>query len=367
MDQTVPITTSIVAFVVALAVFVYIICRRCRSPKRERHIRARRPTDRPMISPLAHSEWETQGTFNPAAITDDEGRVHILYRAIGNDGISRIGYASSGDGVRVDGRSSYPVFAMSVPDRELQPGTRRYDPIMYASGGSWGGTEDPRMVRIGDRVYMTLTAFEDWGNMRIALTSIALEDMKKRQWKWRRPVFISPKNARSKNWVIFPEKVNGKYAILHGISPNILIAYTDSLDIIPAFASSPDHGGYGYHDRSREKYWDSTVKGAGAPPLKTKDGWLLLYHAIHENRYKVGAMLLDLHDPTKVLYRSPAPILFPEMPYENDGKPNIVYATGAVVKGDDLYIYYGGGDKHVCVAQMNLDELLGWLKKYGKN
>jgi predicted GH43/DUF377 family glycosyl hydrolase len=77
-------------------------------------------------------------------------------------------------------------------------------------------------------------------------------------------------------------------------------------------------------------------------------------------------MLLDLHDPTKILYRSPSPILSPDMPYENDGKPGVVYATGMVIKDGILHIYYGGGDKHVCQSETPLKPLLDWLVEYGK-
>ena len=77
-------------------------------------------------------------------------------------------------------------------------------------------------------------------------------------------------------------------------------------------------------------------------------------------------MILDLKDPTKVLYRAPQPILEPDMPYENDGKPGVVYATGAVIIGDNLMVYYGGGDKHVCIAQTPLKQLLDYLVEHGK-
>ncbi len=119
----------------------------------------------------------------------------------------------------------------------------------------------------------------------------------------------------------------------------------------------------------RAEYWDTSMRGAGAPPIKTDRGWLLLYHAMDKrdpNRYKLGAMLLDLTDPTRILYRSPSPILEPEMPYENDGKPGVVYASGTAVIEGILYVYYGGGDKHVCVAETNLRALLDWLTTYGK-
>jgi predicted GH43/DUF377 family glycosyl hydrolase len=253
-----------------------------------------------------------------------------------------------------------------LPEISLSNGPHRYDIVAHPSGGGWGGAEDPRATRIGNRVFMTYTAFEGWNNMRIGLTSISLDDLKKRRWKWKRPTIISPAGSRAKNWMLFPEKINGKYALLHSVAPKVLVAYLDNIDAVPTIHSSADHGGYGTHVKDREKYWDKTTKGAGAAPIKTEKGWLVLYHAIDENKYKVGAMLLDLHDPTKILYRSPSPILSPDAPYENDGKPNIVYATGAVVKDGNLFIYYGGGDKHVCVAEIGLKILLDWLSEYGK-
>lgn len=108
--------------------------------------------------------------------------------------------------------------------------------------------------------------------------------------------------------------------------------------------------------------WDSRKIGAGAPPIKTKYGWLLIYQSVGEQdsgKYKIGAMLLDLKDPTKVLYRSQSPILEPDADYENNGfKAGVVYPCGAVVIGDTLYVYYGGADSYVCVATTKLESFL---------
>src|SRR5690606_21266786 len=116
----------------------------------------------------------------------------------------------------------------------------------------------------------------------------------------------------------------------------------------------------------RENAWDSRKAGAGPPPIKTKDGWLLIYHAVDDRddrQYKIGAMLLDLEDPTKVLYRSNMPILHPTEWYENEGfKAGVAYPCGAVVVDDHLYVYYGGADSYVCVAARNLEEFLEELK-----
>ena len=93
--------------------------------------------------------------------------------------------------------------------------------------------------------------------------------------------------------------------------------------------------------------------------MKTRLGWLLFYHAMdmHDpNRYKLGAMILDAEDPTKILYRSKVPVLEPDAYYENQGfKSGVVYSCGAVVKDDELFVYYGGADSVVCVAVANLE------------
>ena len=107
--------------------------------------------------------------------------------------------------------------------------------------------------------------------------------------------------------------------------------------------------------------WHIHVRSAGPPPLKTERGWLVFYHAhdAHEShKYKLGAMLLDPADPTKILHRAAAPVLEPDLHYENEGKPGIVYACGAVEDEGMLYLYYGGGDRVVCAATAPLAEFV---------
>ncbi|MDB5238697.1 MAG: hypothetical protein JWO00_32 [Candidatus Parcubacteria bacterium] len=376
--MNVTLVTAIASFLLVLCFAVYVFSLSLADHEGIRRLKkyflARNKTN-PVISPLRHREWETEGTFNPGAVKDRRGWVHLFYRALGRDGISRIGHTSGPDGRSFPERSPYPVYepfpGYGKPEATDMNGPHGYDASAHASGGGWGGSEDPRTVIIGDRMYMTYTAFEGWDNMRIAVTSISLDDLEHERWNWRKPRLISPVNSRAKNWVFFPEKINGKYAILHSLSP-LSIAYVDSPDMTPKIESVRDHGGWGYEDKSRAKYWDKRVRGAGAPPIKTDIGWLLLYHAVdsrdptHVVGYKVGAMILDLKDPTKILYRSPEPILAPDMSYENDGKPGVVYASGAVVKDGKLIVYYGGGDKHTCVAETQMGSLLAWLTEYGK-
>ena len=319
----------------------------------------------PILKPRSNFEWEANGTFNPAVFQDESGTVHLLYRALGQDGISRVGYAQSKDGLSFTKRLSRPVFEPSsgygLPDERTSNRPVGFHPAIYTSGGGWGGSEDPRVVRIDNRIYMIYVAFEGWQSVRIALTSISVQDFKSGKWNWKKPALISPPGHVNKNWLIFPEKINGKFAILHTITPKIMVEYVDDLDNIEKFIESPRMEG---PQPGRKGFWDNRLRGAGPPPIKTPLGWLMLYHALDErepHKYKLGAMILDKNDPTKILYRSNHPILYPDMWYENEGKPGIVYASGAIVRGDDLYVYYGGGDRVVCVAITNLKSLLEYL------
>lgn len=316
-----------------------------------------RAEENPIISPKPENGWEAGQTFNPGVILLDN-KVHFLYRAIGEDGISRLGYAVSSDGFTIDERLSYPVYEHKTK------GPLKFSTYSYFSGGSFGGAEDPRPVRVGgeDVLHMTYTACDD--GLRVALTLIKVADFLKGKWNWKTPAFLSPFGEVHKNWLIFPEKIKGRYAILHSLKPNIQIAYKDSLEFDDSDYIKSFHNGGPQNDR-----WDKWLRGASAPPIKTFKGWLLFYHAMDNDwsKYKVGAMLLDLKDPTKILHRSPQPVLEPEEHYENSGyKPGVVYVSGAIVKDGNLLVYYGGADNYVCVAYADLEEFLEALTKETK-
>lgn len=323
-----------------------------------------RTEENPVLKPNPEHWWESAAVFNPAAVVHD-GRVHLFYRALGADGISRIGHASSADGIHFDERTPHPVYDWGVVD-ELQTksgGVERYRPLsyrtdLYASGGGWGGCEDPRAVKIDEAVYMTFGIFSGWQSMRLAVTTLALGDLSKRAWAWARHIAISPQNETHKNWVLFPEKIGGRFAILHALTPRVLVDYVDSLEGLRDNPLQSNNNRSGFSDG-----WDSFVRGAGAPPIKTPLGWLLFYHGMDPVRepqvgYKVGALLLDLNDPTKILYRSKSPVLTPTQWYEHDWKPHVVYASGAVVWGSDVVVYYGGGDKYIAAARANLRDFV---------
>lgn len=317
----------------------------------------------PILKP-GKNPWMAEAVLNPAAAVLG-GRTHLIYRAVGTDGVSRLGYASSPDGVLFDTRVPYPIYVANESS-SVPKNARHYSPVMYPSGGSWGGCEDPRMVVIDGRIYVTFNMFQNW-MLRVGMISISEEDfLARRFYKWEKPIILSH-SERDKNWVLFPEKINGHFAVLHSIigddAEHVRVEYVDDFEelsgrrfVSPDPQKVPDEA----------ISWHVHVRSAGPPPIKTDRGWLVLYHANDAkegHRYKLGAMLLDLTDPTKVLCRAAAPILSPDESYENHGKPGIVYACGATVQDGTLYVYYGGADKVVCVATTRLDTFLNALIK----
>ena len=318
----------------------------------------------PILSPQAHNEWESEAVFNPAAIYE-EGRVHLLYRALGPRGISVLGYASSYDGSHIDERHQEPAYY----PRERFEGANVAGPSsftdLYASGGGWGGCEDPKLTCIGKKIYLTYVAFNGWSQPRLAISWIKKDDFLNKKWKWSQPKLMSRPGIVDKSGCVLPEKINGKDVVFHRVFPDILIDFVDDLDfgegkwLRGEFKISP-----------RPLMWDSRKLSVGAPPIKTKEGWLVIYHAVDDRddgKYKIGAMLLDLKNPTKVLHRTNVPILVPDMHYENEGKSGVAYPCGAVIIGKDLHVYYGGGDRVVCVASTPVEKLLHHLIEENPN
>jgi predicted GH43/DUF377 family glycosyl hydrolase len=315
----------------------------------------------PIIAPNPAHKWESRATFNSAALYED-GKVHFVYRALGDSDLSVLGYASSSDGITIDERSDDPIYIPREPFET--PGGNAFNSFAdhFVSGGGYGGVEDPRITKIDDTIYMTYVAFDGANPPRVALTSIPVKDFLGKQWdKWKKPKLISAPGMVNKNAVIFPEKINGKYVIFHRVYPNILVDVVDDLDFNGTYLQGQ------YFIPPRKNYWDSKKIGAGAPPIKTKDGWLFIYQSVGKQdpgRYKIGAMLLDKNDPTKVLYRANNPIVSPDAHYENNGfKAGVVYPCGAVVKDNTLLVYYGGADTVVCAAQEDLDVFLKQMKQ----
>lgn len=327
------------------------------------HLLLSKSAHNPILRPGRHP-WNAEAVFNPGATVLDH-RTHLVYRAVGTDGVSRLGYASSPDGILFDKRLPYPMYVARIPHNPAHH-LRHYSPMMYPSGGSWGGCEDPRVVVIEGRVYITFNMFENW-MLRVAVISMSVEDFLAERFdsdKWEGPIVLSH-GARDKNWVLFPQKIGGQFAVLHSIigedDDHVRIEYTDDLTTLrQRDFYSPDP----QKISDKRIAWHVHTRSAGPPPIKTSRGWLVFYHANDAkegHRYKLGAMLLDPVDPTRILYRAAAPVLVPDEDYENTGKPGIVYAGGAVVRDGKLFVYYGGADKVVCVATTPLDTFVDAL------
>ncbi len=319
-----------------------------------------RPACNPILTPIPEHNWESRQTFNPAALLAEE-RVHLLYRAIGEDGVSRLGYACTINGTTIEERLSRPVYTcLQVKAERVE--SLPYGGFSYSSGGSWAGCEDPRLTRVGDTVHMFFVAFDGYNIPRLATTSIDYEDFARKRWGWRPARIISKPGVIDKSGCVLPEKVRGQYVVFHRVFPNILIDFLDSLD----FQDSQYLEGR-YSINVRRGCWDSRKIGIGAPPIKTKHGWLVIYYGVDDldaNRYKMGAMLLDLKNPTQVLYRSRRPILEPVAHYENNGhKAGVAYPCGAAMLDGRLFVYYGGADSVVCAAMTETDRLLAALLK----
>ncbi len=294
----------------------------------------------PILKPIKQNKWEARSTFNPAAIYLDN-KVHIVYRAVSENNISTLGYAVSKDGINIDYKAKEPIYK---PREDFES----------------SGCEDPRLTQIGNYIYMLYTAYNVTAVPRVALTKITVKDFLENNWNWSKPILISPPGISDKDACLFPEKINKKYYIVHRIESEIDMCTLDDLEFKGKNRYLEENNWMG----PRKGWWDYRKVGAGPPPIKTKDGWILLYHGIAEDHsYSIGAVLLDLKNPLKILARTNEPIFKPEADYEKTGDvPNVVFPCGAVVKDNMIYLYYGGGDKVTGVATMEINLLLKKLK-----
>jgi len=317
--------------------------------KGKRIVKLDRAKENPIITPLKNHSWEAKATFNPAALYL-EGKVHLLYRAMSEENTSVFAYALSQDGIHVDYRSPEPAY---IP-RE------KFEQKLQPNGNS--GVEDPRLVKIGERIYMFYTAFDGKNPPRVALTQIKVKDFLNRKWNWSKPISMSPHDFDNKDAAVFPEKFNKNYIVIHRIGEDIDLAFLPDLD----FKSNQKMELEEYRwIMTRPGWWDSRKVGIAAPPIKTAEGWVLLYHGVSEEDgfYRVGAVLTDLRNPLKIIGRTDYPIFEPEASYEKEGiVANVVFPCGAVLIGKKLFVYYGGADKVVGVATLEFQKLLEVLK-----
>ena len=299
----------------------------------------------PILSPRDGVAFEEWGTINPATI-DLDGDIHIIYRAVAQDNVSTFGHAITQDGYTITSRDAQPI---RLPEGACE--VRKDEPKNY-------GIEDPRVVEIDNTLYFTYTSFN--GQVpRVSVSSIPTKDFKKGAYdSWTQSVPISPDYIDDKDAIIFPEKFKQGYGIIHRIGLNICMDFLPSLDFKEPIIKCIELC------QPRRGMWDSQKVGISTPAIKTKKGWLLLYHGISDHKvYRVGAMLVDLKDPTKVLARTATPIFEPFADYEVKGVVNkVVFPCGVVVRGKKVLIYYGSADRVTGVAETTIEKLLATLE-----
>jgi len=297
----------------------------------------RRLSNFPILSPVKEHEWEKEAVFNPTAIYENN-LFHLFYRASNNKFVldeekpeekdkfvSSICYATSSDGINF----------------------KRYEKSLITGVNAqeaWG-VEDPRITKIDNRYYMLYTGFGgvSWKNFRICMAWS--EDME--NWEGHRVVLDEP----NKDAALLPEKIEGKYILFHRRMPDIWIAYSDDL------INWTDHK---IIMKPAAGTWESKKIGIAGTPVKTEKGWLFIYHGVDDNNvYRLGAALLDLNDPSKVIARQREPILEPELDWEVNGLiPNVVFSCGTVEANDMYHVYYGGADTHIGVAVIEKDKVV---------
>ncbi|MGC8720205.1 MAG: glycosidase [Thermodesulforhabdaceae bacterium] len=298
----------------------------------------------PIIKP-DDMPYPVNAVFNPGA-TVYEGRTALLMRVEDKRGISHLALATSPDGISNWEFSPQPIM---TPD-PLRP-EEEY------------GIEDARITFLEEAGVWAIayTAFSRYG----PLVSLALtKDFKNFE---RLGPILPPEN---KDAALFPLKIPGKgnrFAIIHRPVPafqragaHIWISY------------SPDFKHWGEHRvvlPAREgSWWDADKVGIGPPPLKTPEGWLILYHGVKRTVsgaiYRCGLALLDLENPEKVIARSNEWVFAPVADYELIGDVDkVVFPCGWVADGDLIRVYYGAADKTIGLATASISELLDWLKR----
>ena len=315
----------------------------------------------PILVPDPTLWWANKKIYNAAAFEENR-EYNLIFRAIGDDYISRLGRARSTDGV----------------DFRIDP-----EPI-FSPESEWDkkGCEDPRISLIEGTYWMAYTAF-DGISARVALAST--KDFK--SWSkrislfpgWREGRWVPEEQAEwSKAAALFPEQIGGKYYLFFG-DDSVWPAESENLvDWKPSKSAVLE---------PRPGHFDASYVEMGPPPIKTPEGWLILYHGIDtrddDRVYRLGAALLDLENPLKVIWRSNEPILEPTEDFEKIGHidiieggmdrlrglepdslkllskagklPQAIFCCGTVSSQSRLKIYYSGSDTVMCLAEGAID------------
>ncbi len=226
-----------------------------------------------------------------------------------------------------------------------------YPPIFGKGELETFGIEDCRVATTPEGFFLTYTEVSP---VAVGVGLIHTHDFKNFD---RHGMIFPPHN---KDCALFEEKIGDYYYALHRpSSPELGGNYI-------WLAQSPDRLHWGNHRciaTTREGKWDAARVGAGASPIRTPHGWLEIYHgATHDHRYCLGALLLDLNDPSRVIARSEEPIMEPIAPYEQTGFfGNVVFTNGHYVEGDTIHMYYGASDEVICKATLSINEILSTL------
>ncbi len=308
-------------------------------------MKLKRVFDYPILTGNPENQWESASCYNAAAI-DVDHIIHLFYRATDkssngrdcDDYMNYIGHGTSSDGIHFVRDEDYVLGPVENSQEQR-------------------GCEDPRIVKIEDMYYMTYTGYGNRypGDYKICLASS--QDLK--HWE-RQGVMLDESN---KDGGLFPDKIGDDYLLLHRRSPNIWLSYSKDLKVWDRHQVLAEI--------VEDSPWQDNKIGIAGPPLRTEKGYVLIYHGVSQGetnfgkrgaykQYALGIMLLDLKDPSQILYRQKEPILIPELSWEReDGYvPNVVFSCGQVMMNNQLYVYYAGADKSLGLASCSMDEVM---------
>jgi predicted GH43/DUF377 family glycosyl hydrolase len=307
-----------------------------------------RDPENPILSP-GDEWWEARAVLNPGVAVVD-GRVALVYRAVGADGLSRFGVAWSDDGRHFSQR------------RFLHES--RIDDVLARLG-----VEDPRLTWLDGELWAVYTkaSVAPFGSHTmpaepvpfVVRMALARADGAAKVHD-ERPLLP---DLLSKDGVLFPRRIGGRYYVFVRVYPSIQVSSSPDLRewSAPQTVLAPIAG-----------TWEAERLGAGPPPIETPWGWLTIYHANeyynakgNRRHYRVGLALLDLDDPTRVVYRHPVPIFVPQADYEIAGPVgNVVFPTGLIERDGTYYLYYGAADGVIGLATAEVSAVHGLFRPW---